>query len=345
MRVLAQETNDRLLVTIDGTIGCYDWESDKMNTAARIQREIAKIKESKGEIEVRINSLGGYLDQGIAIFEALNEVRDRVTTYMVGYCASAATIIAMGGRTRKMSKYGLMLVHRSWMSIEGNALEAKSMAEELEKYDEGMMQLYMDVTGLEREEIEALMNENNGGGKWITADEAMQYGFVTEIVEGSMAKNDIGSMAMAACGLPDLPEGYLVEGNMELPTLNFNKKMNIKDTYAQLGAIVAEAEQDKKGNALMSAETLEQINAALEEKEAALAQKESEKAALEEAKAKELEEVNAKLSESEQALAEAKQTIENLQAAIDRQMPNGADHQDDEPKDSWDEYCKEHGIE
>lgn len=336
MNIYAKAEGTRMVVEIDGAIGGYDWESDRMNTAARIKRELKKVEESEAEeVVVRINSLGGYVSDGIAIFEALNQIRGKVTTEMVGHCASAATIIAMGGESRKMSKYGLMLIHRSWCGAEGNAIELQRQAEELETIDKEMLKIYTDASGKKAEEIESLMDANEGRGKWITAEEALEMGFVTEITDGNQASNDLGRMVMAAAGLPEPPEGYLFEKEINLNT-NTNT-MKLIESYALIGAVVPEAELEKNGCARMDSEALAAVEACMAEM----------KTKAEEAEAK-VAEMEAKLAEAEAKAEQAVKDLEEAKAAFeakqtkDEQIPEA--DRTEKVLDSWEKYCQEHSI-
>ena len=334
MNIKAEVIDDVMRVDIDGTIGGYDYENDKMNTASRIKKELAEMKKRKcGSVEVRINSLGGYVSDGVAIFEALHEISDNVTTTMVGHCASAATIVAMGGKKRCMSKYALMLVHRSWSLAEGNVLEMQEQMQELEAIDAQMVEIYSNVTGQDKKKVCELMDENQGRGKWITAEEALEMGFITDIVDGAAAKNDLLRTAMACAGYPEMPEGYMAEGVVEPKNfINKEQYMKIQEKYARVGAALPEAEIDKKGNATLTAEMLEELEAKMENYGKSL-----EEAAEGKSKAE------AERDEAKKALAEKEGEVAELKALLEKAEANAARAQvqsQEEQMSAWDEYVK-----
>lgn len=171
---------------IFGHIG-EDWwaEDPEENTAKRISEKLEALKECES-VTVRINSLGGDVDTALAVHAMLKECKN-VTTEAVGMVASAATIIFMAGSTRKINKSALFLVHKcsSWVNGNENALEEELEAQRT--VNETMMEVYTGE-GVSREDVESLMEANHGEGKWITAKEAKQYGFATEVSEGTRAE-------------------------------------------------------------------------------------------------------------------------------------------------------------
>jgi len=351
MNIYAKQREDTLQIDISGTIGGYNFEQEKMNTSERIKNELSKMG-PEGKVEVTINSLGGYVGDGIAIFELLHSMGDRVTTKMVGHCASAATLVAMGGGKRIMSKYALVLIHRSWCYAEGNAIEIQEQMEKLQKIDDEMLAIYADVSGKSKDEISELMDANEGRGKWLSADEAKEYGLIDEIVDGREAKNDLGRRAMALAGYPDMPEGYMVEGEIMLPQLiNNDTKMNIKEQYACLSEVLPQAELDKKENLVLDEEAMAKVDAAIAESKAALeSEKEAHKSTsdeLEKAKAEienmkaEAEENKGKLEEAEKKAEEAKALYEQALANAKQASVSGEDH-GDKALSAWDQYCADH---
>lgn len=171
---------------IFGHIG-EDWwaEDPEENTAKRISEKLEALKECES-VTVRINSLGGDVDTALAVHAMLKGCKN-VTTEAVGMVASAATIIFMAGSTRKINKSALFLVHKcsSWVNGNENALEEELEAQRT--VNETMMEVYTGE-GVSREDVESLMEANHGEGKWITAKEAKQYGFATEVSEGTRAE-------------------------------------------------------------------------------------------------------------------------------------------------------------
>ncbi|MBO4944612.1 MAG: Clp protease ClpP [Muribaculaceae bacterium] len=148
-------------------------------------------------VDVKISSLGGDLDHGLDIRQQFIDHGD-VTAYLSGFVASAATIIAMGAQRIVMSKYAMFLVHKCSNFIDAwgnyNADQMQQLIDQLEankkendKIDVVLANMYAAKCGKKVSEILNILKE----GRWLTADEALSYGFVDEIsdLEGETKLN------------------------------------------------------------------------------------------------------------------------------------------------------------
>lgn len=143
-------------------------------------------------LKVRINSYGGEVAQGLAIYNLLKDYKGQVTTVCDGVACSAASVIFMAGTQRLMPRSSLLFIHNAWTYASGNAEELRKQAEELEKITQPSVEIYKSSSNLSEETIKIMMNEET----WITADEALEYGFATQIVEDNpqqSMKDDIVS--------------------------------------------------------------------------------------------------------------------------------------------------------
>ncbi len=140
-------------------------------------------------VDVKITSLGGDLDHGLDIRQQFIDHGD-VTVYLSGFVASAATIIAMGAKRIVMSKYAMFLVHKCSNFIDAwgnyNADQMQQLIEQLEankkendKIDVVLANMYAAKCGKKVSEILNILRE----GRWLTAEEALSYGFIDEISE------------------------------------------------------------------------------------------------------------------------------------------------------------------
>lgn len=140
-------------------------------------------------VDVKITSLGGDLDHGLDIRQQFIDHGD-VTVYLSGFVASAATIIAMGAKRIVMSKYAMFLVHKCSNFIDAwgnyNADQMQQLIDQLEankkendKIDVVLANMYAAKCGKKVSDILDILKE----GRWLTADEALSYGFVDEISE------------------------------------------------------------------------------------------------------------------------------------------------------------------
>ena len=205
------ESAEEAVIEIYGQIGYEGWTRDEdENTARQMSAELDRIKAlSAKRITVRINSLGGDVNHALAIHDLLAEHPALVTTQINGLCASAATIVAMAGKERRMSKNALFLIHQCSAYV-GRANQ-EQLAQELEtqKTVNGrMLDIYTAACNGKEAEISDLLKANNGLGKWLTATEAKDFGFVTDIYNESRKTACFTQSAFSDNGLPALPEAY-----------------------------------------------------------------------------------------------------------------------------------------
>ena len=205
------ENTDEAVIEIYGQIGYEGWDrEDDENTARLMSGELDRIKALNAKrITVKINSLGGDVNHALAIHDLLAEHPALVTTQINGLCASAATIVAMAGKERRMSKNALFLIHQCSAYV-GRANQ-EQLAQELEtqKTVNGrMLDIYTAACNGKEAEISGLLKANNGLGKWLTATEARDFGFVTDIYNESRKTACFTQSAFSDNGLPALPEAY-----------------------------------------------------------------------------------------------------------------------------------------
>lgn len=130
-------------------------------------------------LTVRINSNGGAVAQGLAIYNLLKSYSGEVTTLCDGFACSAASVVFMAGTKRIMPRSSLLMIHNAWTWASGDADDLRKAAEDLEKITQPSIEIYKSVSSLDEEEIKKMMDEET----WITADEALSYGFATAISE------------------------------------------------------------------------------------------------------------------------------------------------------------------
>ena len=179
-------------IDIDGNIG-FDWwsEGSEQNTKERMKAELKAIDEIKAsKIIVNINSYGGDVNHGISIHDLLKANKAEVETRVTGMTASAATVIAQAGDVRTMSDNALYLVHNASSGVWGNKNALKAVINDLDKVDGRLANLYAKRSGKDAEHFQNLMEESNGEGVWLTADEALDNGLIDSKFEPvAMAAN------------------------------------------------------------------------------------------------------------------------------------------------------------
>lgn len=130
-------------------------------------------------LTVRINSYGGEVAEGLAIYNLLKSYAGEVTTICDGFACSAASVVFMAGAKRIMPRSSLLMIHNAWTWASGDADDLRKAAEDLEKITQPSVEIYTSVSNLDADEIKAMMDAET----WIDADEALDYGFATEISE------------------------------------------------------------------------------------------------------------------------------------------------------------------
>lgn len=167
-------------VLIDGEIILYGMVGDDGWAGGFTARDVISALASIGRgnpVNVRINSGGGYTDDGAAIYNALKAHRGDVQVFVDGIAASAASIIAMAGDKIIIRKGGVMMIHDpSAISIGTARDHAKSM-EQLEAVASSMADIYAERTGRPLVDIRAEMAEEI----WLNAEQAVAKGYADEI--------------------------------------------------------------------------------------------------------------------------------------------------------------------
>lgn len=151
-------------------------------------------------LNVEINSPGGDVFAGLAIYNALRASGKEIIVKVMGMAASAASLIAMAGDKIVMPKNSFMMIHNPWSFAMGNADELRETAATLDKIGGSLLQTYASKTGIAEDELKAMLATDT----WMTADEALEKGFATEVVD------DIKVNAKFDLDRADLPEGVKV---------------------------------------------------------------------------------------------------------------------------------------
>ncbi len=146
-------------------------------TADDFVKELAAI--TAPQIHVAINSPGGDVFDGIAIYNALRNHPATVTTRVDSLAASAASLIVQAGEHRTMFDSSQMMIHEAWGVAIGNASEMREFADILEMQDEIIADIYASASGKEASIFRDLMAKET----WLRAEEAVAQGLADEVVE------------------------------------------------------------------------------------------------------------------------------------------------------------------
>ncbi len=130
-------------------------------------------------ITVRINSPGGAIFDGLAIYNLLHQHKARIIVEIDGLAASAASVIAMAGDEIRMAENALMMVHAASGFVMGDAEDMRETAELLDKITANLIDIYTARSGRDRKDIEKLVSNET----WMTAEEALAEGLITDITD------------------------------------------------------------------------------------------------------------------------------------------------------------------
>lgn len=169
-----EQTGEVANVNIYGDISSYEYDG-----AVSLRSLSAELEKLTGvsRINVYVNSYGGEVAEGLAIYNALKRHKAKVVTYCDGFAASIASVIFMAGDERIMNDSSLLMIHNAWSYCAGNADELRKQADDLEKITQASVIAYKAHSTLTEEEIKALMDAET----WILPEEAISYGFATSI--------------------------------------------------------------------------------------------------------------------------------------------------------------------
>ena len=159
-------------------------------TAKRIAGALRRI--GANPVSVQINSPGGDMFEGLAIYNLLLEHPAEVSVKVMGVAASAASVIAMAADRIEMGTGSMMMVHNSWGVVVGNRNDMAEASEIFAKFDASMQSVYAARTGQKPADITALMDAET----FMTAEEAVAGGFADEVVSAENPKK-------AAAALPE----------------------------------------------------------------------------------------------------------------------------------------------
>lgn len=160
---------------IFGDICAWPIESVGEQSGVSIVRQLKEL--DADEIRVHINSYGGDVAEGLAIYNVLREHKAKITTICDGFACSAASVVFMAGERRVMQPASLLMIHNAWTIAMGNAEELRKTADDIEIITQASVEAYKMVATIDEKKIKELMDAET----WILPKDAVEYGFATEI--------------------------------------------------------------------------------------------------------------------------------------------------------------------
>lgn len=234
---------------ITGTIGeTWDWWTGTRGTTADQVKFFLKEHKDQ-ELTIAVSSLGGYIDDGLAIMEYIKD-HGKCNMVIIGMTASAATILCMKAKSVKIARGSMMLIHNSsqtlevWTSANKEKIDQiiqqfQHEREQLDTIDKCLADIYSQRNGKTVDENLELM----GKEKWLSAKDALDFGLVDSILDDDDMEAKSKSVISAYAGRPGATEHYgapLIKGNWEQPSRPFMQRM--KDALQKLTGIMNDAE-------------------------------------------------------------------------------------------------------
>lgn len=160
---------DTVEVSIYDDIGAYGVSAKQF---------ISELSAHKGKsVQVNINTPGGDMFAGLAMYNALRAHGSPITTKTMGIAASAGSVVFMAGDKRVMPENTFVMVHNPWIFTAGNADELRDMADTLDYVGESLVKTYAARTGMSEAEIREMLAEDT----YLSAEDAVAKGFADEI--------------------------------------------------------------------------------------------------------------------------------------------------------------------
>lgn len=145
-------------------------------TVADFKKDFDNIRNSK-TIHLLLNTPGGAVTDGMAIYNILSGVRDKLDVEIIGMAASMGSVVALSGRTLTMDEGTYFMIHNPWTISWGDSDQLRHDAEVLDKMQNEIISIYVAHSTKSAEEIEEMMAAET----WLTAEEAKNAGFADTI--------------------------------------------------------------------------------------------------------------------------------------------------------------------
>jgi len=169
---IKMKSNDVAEIVIYEDIGKSDWFSDALS-AKDFDATLKDLPANVNTIEVRINSYGGDVFDGITIYNRLKKHKAKKIVYIDGIAASIASVIAMAGDEIVMGEGAVLMIHSAWTIAMGNSRDFLNTADRLDEIDDQIVGIYQKKTGMDRNELKDMIHAET----FIYADEAVEKGF------------------------------------------------------------------------------------------------------------------------------------------------------------------------
>lgn len=180
-------------VTAYGTFDWTTWTFKDSETSAKYFREQLAAIPDADTIELHINSNGGSVKEGVAIYSQLKQAACKKIGYVDGVAYSVAFLILQACDERVMGLGTSALVHNMWMSVDGNAKELRKAADDLDVLMESNRKIFLERSNLEEQQLIEMMEAET----FLTPDQCLEYGLIDRIDSYQADEKDIQERLMA----------------------------------------------------------------------------------------------------------------------------------------------------
>lgn len=203
-------------VTEYGEFNWDTWEYEDSETSARYMRDrLSEIPEDQ-EIELHVNSNGGSVKEGVAIYNLLRQAPNKKTGIVDGVAHSVAFLILQACDVRKMGIGTSALVHNMWMYVAGNAAQLRKAADDLDDLMETNRQIFLQRATITEDELRQIMDAET----YLTPERALEYGLIDEII-GKIDREDVQRQAGSMQRMVSMLQRQLAEQK------NFREEMKM----------------------------------------------------------------------------------------------------------------------
>lgn len=175
--LLPRKDEGAVAILLYGQIG----SGEKMVDSAAVVAELMELTDKYKNIDVRINSMGGEVYAGMAIFNALRSSDANINIYVDGVAASMAAVIALCGRPLHMSKYARLMLHQVSGGVMGTSAQIRSYADQVDALTNVLVDVVAERAGMKPEEVKVKWFD--GEDHWITAQEAVNLKLADSIFD------------------------------------------------------------------------------------------------------------------------------------------------------------------
>lgn len=215
-------------------------------SADHFRKELEKYSDVS-QINVYINSYGGSVFEGTAIYNQLKRHNAHKTVYIDGFACSIASVIAMAGDTVIMPRNAMMMIHNMWMCACGNAAELRKAAEDLDTINAAGRQAYLEKAGdkLDESALAEMMDTET----WLTAEQCMEYGLADEYAERDADMSQASEILQKAN--LNLEQRISIQKSLAAQLRQLTAEPDTRETMEEHGEVKQEEKTETKPTSLI----------------------------------------------------------------------------------------------